>query len=40
MMSESVGHKSIGTGDPENLGVAVGISILPIMEQEIKLLPV
>ncbi len=28
------------TGDPENLGSAVGISILSVIEQELQVLPV
>ncbi len=28
------------TGDPENLGIAVGISILYVIEQELQVLPV
>ncbi len=32
-MSASVSHKSVGTGGPENLGVAVGISILSVKDR-------
>ncbi|HSN22679.1 MAG TPA: hypothetical protein VLS45_00695 [Methylomicrobium sp.] len=39
-MSAGVGGESIEIVDPENLVVAVGISILSVMEQEIQLLPV
>ena len=39
-MSAGVGDESIEIVDPENLVVAVGISILSVMEQEIQLLPV
>ena len=35
-----VGDKSVGTANPENLGIAVGISFLSVIEQKSKLLPV
>ncbi len=34
----SVGCKSIGMGDPENLGIAVGISIPSVIEPELQAL--
>ncbi len=39
-MSAVVGDKSIEMGDPKNLGIAVGMSILSAIEQELKVLPV
>ncbi len=38
-MSAIVGEKSVEMGDPENLGLAVGISILSDIEQELQVLP-
>ncbi len=39
-MSGSVGDESIKTGDPGNIGILFGISILPLLERELQLLPV
>ncbi len=38
-MSASVGDKSVEMGYPENLGIAVGISILSVREQGLQVLP-
>ncbi len=35
-MSESVGDETIETGNPENMGVAFGITMLSFLEREYK----
>ncbi len=40
LVAYDVGEKSVKTGDPENLGLAVEISILSVTEPELQVLPV
>ncbi len=38
--SMRISVESVETGDPENIGISFGISILPVLELELQPLPV